>query len=175
MKAEPKVFVILLIAFASVLQGQGTRSKKDSIWLGTELQLGMPKDAVMSRLAEQYMLVRIGAGDDWLVESKVRPIVSYGEVSFANGKLSYIEKDWSSEDDGEFSFAQSLYGLLDQFGREGRQICLMSTDTSRTPEAETRSITMSCGGKKLIITTIDIFSGENRTKTAQIQEVLTTR
>ncbi len=173
MQSNLRCLLITLLAIPAACWGQGMQSKTDSIWLGSALRLGMPRDVVMSGLAEQYKLMRIGTNDDWLVGSKTTRAASLGEVSFSNGRLDYVSRDWSSVEEDGFSVAQALYGLLEQFGREERHNCAVNTETSRTPEAETRTITMTCGIKRLVVTTIEILAGEHKDKSVQIQEVLT--
>jgi len=126
----------------------------------------------MARLAEQYKLVKGPEGDSWMVESKDKPLVVYGQVLFEKGKLSLVVRDWTSGDEDSFAFVQALHGALQQFGKEGKRICQVSTSTTRTPVMEQRSITMSCGFKNLVISTTDMLSGEGKGRSTDIQELL---
>jgi hypothetical protein len=174
-RAAKAFFVALLFLSMTIVVSFGADKPiaKDTIWLGIELRLGLSRQVVMSQLAESYKLVRIGTeGDNWLVQSKNAPLVSYGQVSFENGKLILAIRDWTNGDEDSFAFAQSLHGALEQFGKENRHVCYVRTNTSRTPTTETGSITLSCGAKQLVIQTIDIFYGEYKGKTTDIQELL---
>jgi hypothetical protein len=168
-----RTFAVLTLIVVSAY-GQGKSPAKDTIQVGNmEMQLGLSKQMVMSRLAEGYKLVRIGTDtDSWMIQSKNTPVVNYGEVAFKNDKLDFATKDWTNGDEDTFTLVQDLYGALDEFGNENRHVCYVDTHTSRTPIAEARSITLSCGLKQLVINTTEIFSGEYKGKSTGIQELL---
>src|SRR5450631_1364693 len=116
-----KRHAVILMLFTLFAFGANNSTATDTIWVGIDLELGLSKQVVMSQLAENYKLVRIGTGgDDWFVQSKNAPMVEYGQVSFENGKLILASRDWTKGDEDSFAFAQSLHGALDQFGKENR-------------------------------------------------------
>jgi hypothetical protein len=122
---------------------------------------------------EQYKLMKTPMeGDGWMVESKDKPLVVYGQVLFEKGKLSLVVRDWTNGDVDSFAFAQALHGALEQFGKEGRNVCNVSTGTTRTPVMEQRSITLHCRSKNLVISTTDMLSGEGKGRSTDIQELL---
>jgi hypothetical protein len=163
----------MLLLLALPVYGQGKSPTKNTIWVGNmELQLGVSKQLVMSRLAEGYKLAKVGTeGDSWLVESKNAPVI-YGQVGFKNDKLDFASRDWTNGDEDSFTLVQDLYGALDQFGNEDRHTCYVDTRTSRTPTVESRSITLFCGAKRLVISTSDILSGEYKGRSTDIKELL---
>src|SRR5208283_2931634 len=74
--------VVLFTLLALLMFGADKPATKDTIWLDTDLQLGLSKQIVMSRLAEHYKLVRVGElGDSWTVQSKDSPVATHGQVT----------------------------------------------------------------------------------------------
>jgi hypothetical protein len=133
----------------------------------------MSKEAAISRLAEDYKLVRIqGAGDEWLVQSKSAPIVDYGHLGFHNGKLTYAAKNWTQGDEDTYAFGQALHGAIDEFVKEGRHQCYIDTATTRSPDADMRSILLTCRAKKLTIRSTQVLSGVGKGQYTEINEVL---
>ncbi len=166
-----KVYLVVLVLI-STSYGQTKPANKDTILLGRELSLGMPQDKVMSLLAQDYNLMRLANQDAWMVKDKTDATTVYGEVLFRNGKLSLIERDWTPDDPSASSVALALYGVLEQFGKEGRHTCLVDTQTFRNPSMESRTITWVCGAKRLQVDTTEYFSGQYKGKSVSIQELL---
>lgn len=151
----------------------------ESIWLGnTELQLGLPKETVISRLAEHYKLVKVPPeGEGWLVESEGTQPAMLGQVLFDKGKLVLAARDWTSGDEDSFAIAQAFYGAFDQFAKEGKHACKVDAHTNHSQGVESGFLTFYCGGskgavKRLVVTTTEVFSGEQKGKSVSIQEVL---
>jgi hypothetical protein len=172
MRSASVLFVILIVASAWS-QVKRDILPKDQVWIGENLELGMSKDVLISRLAENYKLVKIqGSGDDWFVQSKTEPMVSYGMVGFTGGKLTYASKDWTQGDEDTSAFTQALHGALDSFTKEGRSVCNIVTPTERSNVAELKYIILFCGAKKLQILYTHVLSGQGRGEAVQINEVI---
>lgn len=173
-----KVCLAVSLMLACSAWSQTPRVRTDAITFdGVELRLGLSKEAVVSQLSTLYNLVRLtnaGASesDDWLINSKESPTASYGQVSFSKGKLVLIAKDWTPSDNDSTSFAQMLFGVLDQFGKEDRHECLVNTNATHTPNMNAQVITMFCGAKRLNIEITEMLSGAYKGKSASIQELL---
>lgn len=85
-----------VLTLAASSWDQAKPDSKDTIWLGMELSLGMPRDKVMSTLAQSYNLGRIGVdGDAWMVHDKSDQTNVLGEVEFDNSTLALVERDWT--------------------------------------------------------------------------------
>ena len=175
MKTKVPLFIVVLAMLAATAWGQAPPRPTDTIWLaGVQLQLGLSRGAALARLADCCLLRRLATDDDWSVQSKSSPPEDYGQVSFSNGKLALVAKDWTTGGEDDFSFAQTLHGALEQFGREGKHVCTFDADSARTPIVERRTITLLCGTKRLVIETAQFLSGEHKgTKSTTIQELLT--
>ena len=144
-----------------------------TIYIGTELQLGIPRDTVIARLGTNYKVVKIeGAGDDWIVEEKNDPSNIVGSVGFTNGKLTYAAKDWTQGDEDNYALAQALRGAMAQMGTEGQHSCFFETPSSRSPVAEMTYLRFYCGPKRIDITTTDVLNGTDKGRYVSITEVL---
>ena len=144
-----KRYPAILVLFTLFAFGADKPTAKDTIWVGIDLQLGLSKQVVMSQLAENYKLVKM-EGDNWLVESKNPPVVSYGQVEFENGKLTGAARRWANGDEDSFAFAQSLDVPLSSSARRTGTF-VMCKRIFRTPAAEMRSISLVCGAKRIVI------------------------
>src|SRR5208282_5142195 len=97
-------------------QAQHGASPSDTIRVGVDLQLGLSRDAVLSRLGDKYKLTKIGPmGDSWVVESSDSSAASYGSLVFKNGILDSASKNWSHVDDeGTFAFVNSFHQAVQE-------------------------------------------------------------
>ncbi|HVS89220.1 MAG TPA: hypothetical protein VHF01_13495 [Candidatus Acidoferrum sp.] len=95
-----------------------TQAEPARIWVGTELQLGMPKDSVITKVAEGgYEIKRATAieGDYWTITKKneKNEYDLVGTVTFRGGKLDWAEHTlYSSFDQSAAKFARNLYFAL---------------------------------------------------------------
>lgn len=166
------VAVLLIVVYTD---SQTPHSENGAtIFVGTELHLGMPRDAVLARIAEHYRIVKVeGGGDTWLVQEKSdSPFTSIGSLGFTNGKLTYAARDWTQGDEDTYSFAQALIGAMQQMEKDGEHSCFFDAPTSRSPKAEINYLRFYCGPKRVDITSFDISSGAGKGRTVQINEVL---
>ncbi|HEX3662260.1 MAG TPA: hypothetical protein VHU89_12555 [Acidobacteriaceae bacterium] len=153
--AGPLLAVVLSLP---MVWGQDVPRDVDVITLGsTTLYLGLARDAVLSELSKHYTVVKNGELESWTIKSKDTPPENLGQISFKGGKLVCADKLWTGSEDSDFAFANVLHGALNQFQKEGRNACLISTDYKREPSFEERSITFHCGPRELIIETDKFF------------------
>jgi len=163
---------IVLLALSSFAFGQKAPTPKNSIWLGdAELTVGMPRDSVISRLAEKNNITKIDDDENTLmVRTKTPPFDgNSGEVIFKNSKLVYAMRDWSSGPDA-VSFLYALRSVIIQFGDEGRHLCLVTTGGSQGSDGQSQSIALICGAKRLTMSVSEVFSGPYKGKTTSLQE-----
>lgn len=173
--------LVAVVVSVAMAWGQDAPRDVDVITLGsTTLYLGLTRNEVLSELAKDYTLVKNGELESWTIKSKNTPPENVGQISFEGGKLVCADKLWTGSEDTDFAFANVLHGALNQFQKEGRNACLISTDYKRDPLFEERSITFYCGPRQLIIETDKFFltgargqpeSGES----TLIQEVLSSQ
>lgn len=171
------MILISVLGMTTILRTEAPsepQTKAESIWIGTELRLGMAKEAIMAHLTPSYKLVRISAGeDDWFVGDNGDPTVVYGSLGFTNGKLTYATKTWTPHErrDG-FALAQAIHGALTEFAQEDKHVCYMDTVSKREPHTEHKQIWLSCGGKRLEISINEVFSGSIKGQYVDVREVL---
>lgn len=166
--------VLLIVVYTDAQRPHSTNGP--TIYVGTELRLGMPRDVVVARIAEHYRIVKLegGGGDTWMVQEKSDSPVptSIGSLGFTNGKLTYAARDWTQGDEDSYSFAQALMGAMQQMEEDGQHSCSFDAPRSRSPKAEINYLRFYCGSKRIEITRFDISSGAGKGRTVQINEVL---
>ncbi len=65
------IFLMILSMAASSLAQSISPFKQPYIWIGMSLHLGMPRDAIVTKLSENYHFTKIQVGDDeWIVAEK---------------------------------------------------------------------------------------------------------
>jgi len=85
-----------------------------------QLQLGMSRDEVISKLAANYKLTKVqSAGDDWIVAEKQNAEIWQGYLGFHDAKLTYASRSWTQGDEDTFAFAQALWRAMSEMDREG--------------------------------------------------------
>ena len=166
--------VLLIVVYTGIQKPDSTNGP--TIYVGTDLRLGMPRDAVIARIAEHYRIVKLegGGGDTWMVQEKSdSPVVtSIGSVGFTNGKLTYAARDWTQRDEDTYTFAQALIGAMQQMEKDGQHSCSFDVPRSQSPKAEIHYLRFYCGPKRVEITSFDITSGVGKGRNVQINEVL---
>ncbi len=148
-------------------------SKQPSIWIGMQLQLGMSRDEVISKLAANYKLTKVqSAFDDWIVAEKQNPEIWEGYLGFSNAKLTYASRSWTQGGEDTFAFAEALWRAMSEMDREGHNTCSFDVPTSNSPTAEIRYVRFYCGAKKIEIMTTDVFNGDAKGHHVSISEIL---
>jgi len=118
------ISVLILSVAASALAQATQPSKQPSIRIGMSLQLGMPRDAIITKLSENYTVTKFkDAGDDWIVAGKDNPENWEGHLGFHGGKLTYASRSWTQGDEDKEAFAQALWGVMSHIDSEGQHSC----------------------------------------------------
>ena len=98
------------------------------------LTLGMPKDAVLAALSQEFVPKQVSVTEDKYV-LWTKAYHSAGSVSFANGKLRLASKTWSDDDAPEESKMADLFAVLAEVtGGQGQS----GNIKARTLRAESR-------------------------------------
>ena len=165
------------IALAMMLLGstlaQVSQVSQPAIDIGMELRLGMSRDAIIARLAANHKLLKVGDGDDWLVQDKGDDqATTLGQLGFHAGKLTYASRYWTQGTEDAYGFAQVLHGAMAQMESEGRSTCSFDVPTSRSPIAEMKWIRFYCGPKRIEITTTNMLSGAAKGRFVYVKEIL---
>jgi len=146
----------ILLAFVPLAYTQ----QAERISVGTVgLQLGMEKDAVISRLAERgYKLSKLEGSDNqseqWVVSERTEQ-AEYelrGSLLFTKGRLSVATRGWAdSWDVGSAKIARSLYFLVKSFEESGNTSCSVETKPQEGPEIDSKESLIRCGRRTIII------------------------
>jgi transposase len=168
------ISVLVLSVAASALAQVATQpSKQPSIRIGMSLQLGMPRDAIITKLSENYNVTKFqDTGDEWIVAGKNNPENWEGYLGFHGGKLTYANRSWTQGDEDKYAFAQALQGAMSQMDSEGQHSCTFDVPTTHSPAAEIRYVRLYCGPKKIEIMLTNVFNGEGKGQRVSISEVL---
>jgi len=166
--------VLLLPLAASAFAQASQPPGPSSIWIGLPLQLGMPRDAIIARLNENYAVTKMktDTGDDWIVTDKMKPNIWEGHLGFRDRKLIYASRSWTQGDEDKYTFAQALWGVLAQMESDAQHSCSFELPTTRSSIAEIRYVRLYCGAKRIEITITSVFSGEGKGQEVSISEIL---
>jgi hypothetical protein len=131
----------------AVARSQAGRSGQGTIVLDTtELTIGMPRDAAMSRLAQSFTLKQQGNSDSWIVIAGDKPPYRFvGSVAFRDGRLTAIYKDWAPDGHTDVDLARSFYGLVASLESRGKRDCQISVAENQQPSGEIRTAYITCG------------------------------
>jgi len=129
--------------------------RESSITLGAELKLGMPQAEVLEKLADYYEVRKSVPGAWQLLSKNGPPFESFGSVTFHDGRLTYVSKEWGPTNQQRgVEFATALYGALANLTAQKETLCWISTLQNMDPAGEMRQMWFTCGGKTLDITVV---------------------
>ncbi len=167
--------IALALLFAVSTVAQTTQpSTQPSIWIGTQLRLGMARDETITKLTANYTVTKMqgSAGDDWIVAEKHSETTWLGYIGFHDAKLTFASRSWTQGDEDTFAFAQALWRAMSQMNDEGHNSCSFEVPTSNSATAEIRYVRFYCGAKRIEIMTTDVLNGEGKGHLASISEIL---
>jgi len=166
--------ILLALSFAVSTVAQTTQpSTQPSIWIGTQLRLGMTRDEIINKLAANHTVTKMqGAGDDWIVAEKQSMTTWQGYIGFHDAKLTFASRSWTQGDEDTFAFAQALWRAMSQMNDEGHNSCSFGVPTSNSATAEIRYVRFYCGAKRIEIMTTDVLNGEGKGHLVSISEIL---
>jgi len=148
-------------------------TKPPTINIGIDLQLGMSRDAIISRLAARYKVAKIhGDDDEWIVEEKENPQPTIGHLGFTAGKLIYASRLWTQGQGDSYTFARALWDAMSQVEKGDQHTCVFEAPVGRSPTAETSYMRLYCGPKKIDIMAVNVLDGNGEKHYTSISEVL---
>jgi hypothetical protein len=155
------VLGILIVAVPTAF----TQQQSERIQLGTDLQIGMAKDAVISKLTEHGYVTRklIEEGDSatnvdpwpdiWgVARSNEQPKDEMGTVAFSNGRLSRARRTWTNTwDPDSAKLGDTLFSLIQSFVHSGHRDCTLKTESSGFLNTYVKTSLIHCGSKTISI------------------------
>jgi hypothetical protein len=149
-----------------------TQQPPESIEVGgVLLQIGTPKDSVISKLAQKgLMITPVKDSDSVAVQAKNEhgDYDVVGMLSFTNSRLRWASRSWDySSDPGAAKLARSFYFLLKSFEENGNTSCTISTKTQEATELDHKSIEILCGKR---VATLFVTTYKNQRPSATLDE-----
>jgi hypothetical protein len=120
------------------------------------VQLGMPKDEAIAKLAKVFNVSSAGSENWWSIERKnLAPDVfpHIGNLGFDNGRLVYVLKrqldgqNW----DKATAFVKSLEIILAEFLAAQGNDCAVAASRFEQPAYDQRRVLVQCGDKFLSV------------------------
>lgn len=155
--------------------------QRETIWIGSDLTLGMSEDAVSTKLAGSYSLRKEeappiwqakGITSLWFVQEKGEQRTLLGTLFFASGKLHSVAKPLLSDDGDTVEFGRQLYFAMRDLEHEGDSHCVIQTESDDVPDYANKSANLKCGMKSIVIT-VQKMKGNN--ETVDLHEELSAR
>lgn len=162
--ASALLSALLILSFADSTLAQGERNP-EIIIDGVSVSLGMPEQTVLSKLGSEHRVEKVSGdvrADMWLVMSKQGPpSVSYGSVSFEDGKLSQASVDWAnSADRGALGFARAVLGALSSAAGQFGTTCTVTVRRAQTPGSDYNFASVKCGRRTVGISLLMSLDGK---------------
>ena len=121
------------------------------------VQLGMPKDKVLSAIAQQgYNLTSVSNnGSRFIVHKSNSP--PFAEIEFKNDALSYASRElaMATEADSE-KLVVELHRLVAEYEASGNTKCLLGTSLEAAEGFYSRGITIQCGRRAIELRTYTV-------------------
>jgi hypothetical protein len=167
MKLTVCVATALLILLPATLGGQ---QQETSILVGgTRLVLDMDEQRAVAALVDEH---EVSKTDNlhWMVRSKYGPRRDVAQLRFLKGRLTYVRKYWTPDDQQQAApMASALYGALRQLVLEGHRTCQITTSSDQNPKSEYKTAVIDCGVKQINLT---VFRERSVGEVAMLDEVM---
>jgi hypothetical protein len=131
--------------------------RRETLWLGIGLTLGMPEDTVIKKLAESGHparkltvpagLAAKGVTSMWDVNEMKG---NHGLITFALGKLNGVQRYLLPNDyGGGAEFGRQLYFAIRDLENEGNSRCTIETQNGEVPDFAIKNAYLHCGKKTI--------------------------
>jgi len=160
------VAALLLIASSDVAFSATPKSDLVIDVGGIQLELGMPQDDALARLATLYDLRhQDSAPGNWTVVRRGGPSYDFlGSLSFQDGKLAFVTRSWDSlHDQTTNDLALALHRALKSLPAGQARTCIISTSVTGIVV----DTTLQCGRRKF-----SILASTDGSTTASINETI---
>jgi hypothetical protein len=136
-----------------------TQEQRERIVIAVPLEIGMEKEAVISRIAEQGFVTNKVQGavqekESWVITKKNDPSGNnpVGTLMFDKSRLSWASRAWAdSTDSGAVKVTRNLYFLLKSFEEHRNTSCSIETTTVDTPNMNNKEVAIHCGKRTALL------------------------
>lgn len=133
-----------------------TQQQPERIVIGVPLQIGMTKDVVISRIAEQGFKIEKAKDDDmWVISKKTEGSNDYDIVGMfraTDSHISWASRSWTtSADAGATKMARSFYFLVKSFEDTGNTSCSIQTERVDSPNLDNKQLSIRCGKRTAVL------------------------
>jgi hypothetical protein len=153
---------LLLGIFVASVQQAYTRQQPERIAVGsTSLQLGMPHDAVISKLAEQgYKVTKLSGppgstSDMWIATEKndqTREDDIVVTFDFINNRLQRVTRAWVNNwDNDSAKIGKNFYFLVKSMEESGNSVCTLETKSQEGPDLDSKVSLIHCGKRTVSV------------------------
>lgn len=134
-----------MLALLSVGAVSGAQEQTPNLKIGpVTVRLGMTKSELQAKLSDTQAL-KVNE-DFWLIGySRENP---NGDVFFTNGIVTGASRSWLI---GNSDGVEALIGAMGSFTQEGLRMCVISHETSPSPDSSLEKAAIRCGAKWLVV------------------------
>lgn len=152
-----------VLALASATQDQPV------LWLEGPVRIGDDKQKLVWQLAKHYDLQHVPIdGVETLALFDKGTETPRGQVTFANGRLSFATRDWRhTTDEDAVAFARSLVAAANRLEDEGFTSCQLETKSIEEPTILHRELRLRCGGKWLRVSVYKVAGDADQAMIAE--------
>ena len=154
-----KTWLVMMFFTSLMLAATAFAGGNSIAFSSIDITLGMPQDIAISKLTNTYDLTKIYGDDNssyWRIKAKGQDSKTYGGVTFKNKKVSYVVKNWKTDDqERNYDFAKALYGLITQLVKERNTNCQLWSGEKIEPQITSKAALIVCGEKTVRIDVIE--------------------
>ena len=123
------------------------------------LSLGMDQSTVMKELHAHFHVISVTGNKNMFFVSENKPpnVNVIGGVSFENGRLSWIQRNWGSFSGkiNPVEVSKALFSAVESAKASSGGSAVLTTSVQRIPGAEFKSIYFTFPGRKITVSTTD--------------------
>jgi hypothetical protein len=121
--------------------------------------LGAEQSSVMQEVRARFHVVPLQGSSETFFLSETKPpnIRVLGSIRFANGRLSWVQRNWGQFEGkvNSTEVSKTLFAAIESATAEAGASATVSTKVQRVPGAEFRSIYFEFPGRKITVTSTD--------------------
>ena len=140
-----------------------TQTAPETITIEVPLQIGMPKETAINRLAEQGLtLTKLKDKEIWIISKKSgADNEAIGSVSFVDSRLWSAMRSWAttSTETESAKLARSFYFLIRSFESSGNKSCVIDTMKNESSDYDFKQLAIHCG-KRTATLDMTIYKGQ---------------